>query len=90
MSNTAVIDYLIEMRTTIEEQRGFFILQLKEPTEIMVPRCKKIISDLTILLDNIDETLKAECIHTYVEDWVDITPERSQKITYCSTCHCTF
>ena len=49
MSNTAVIDYLIEMRTTIEEQRGFFILQLKEPTEIMVPRCKKIISDLTIL-----------------------------------------
>lgn len=90
MSNSAVIDYLIEMRTTIEEQRGFFILQLKEPTEIMVQRCKKIISDLTILLDNIDETLKAECIHTYVEDWVDITPERSQKITYCSTCHCTF
>ena len=90
MSNSVVIDYLIEMRTTIEEQRGFFILQLQETKETMVSKFQQIISDLTILLEHIDQTLKAECVHEYVEDWIDITPERSQKITYCSTCHCTF
>uniref|UniRef100_A0A6C0LCT0 Uncharacterized protein n=1 Tax=viral metagenome TaxID=1070528 RepID=A0A6C0LCT0_9ZZZZ len=90
MSNTPIIEHLIEMRTTIEEQRGFFILQLQETKETMVSKFQQIISDLTILLEHIDQTLKAECVHTYVEDWIDITPERSQKITYCSTCHCTF
>lgn len=87
MSNTAAIEHLIEMRTTIEEQKNFFVLHLKE---IMVSKFQQILADLTILLEHIDQTLKAECVHEYVEDWIDITPERSQKITYCSTCHCTF
>ena len=33
--------------------------------------------------------LKPECNHEYVTDTIDITPEKSQQITYCVFCEST-
>ena len=32
------------------------------------------------------KALKPECNHEYVTDTIDITPEKSQQITYCVFC----
>ena len=29
------------------------------------------------------------CIHDFVEDWIDIDPDRSQRIVYCRKCEMT-
>jgi hypothetical protein len=31
-----------------------------------------------------------ECVHEKVNDYIDISPELSQKITYCIKCETTF
>lgn len=35
------------------------------------------------------KSLKPECNHEYVTDTIDITPEKSQQITYCVFCEST-
>ena len=35
------------------------------------------------------KALKPECNHEYVTDTIDITPEKSQQITYCVFCEST-
>lgn len=88
--NTEVVNYLIEMRETIEQQKNFFIEYLEESNETTVRIFQKIIVDLEKTLEDIDKTLKAECCHIYESDWIDIDPDRSEKITYCKICNCTF
>ena len=38
------------------------------------------------LIDNCNNELDHLCCHNYVDDVIDITPERSQSITYCAIC----
>lgn len=33
---------------------------------------------------------KTECLHNIVDDYIDITPDRSMKIKYCDICMVTF
>ena len=89
-NNTNTVECLIEMRITIEKQLFFFRTCLKENQEQVVNRFQLIVLDFEHLLEDIDATLKAECKHIYEEDYVDITPDRSQKITFCSRCGCSF
>ena len=89
-SNTSTVECLIEIRDTIEKQLFFFRSCLKENQEQLVNRFQLIVLDFEHLLEDIDNTLKAECKHVYEEDYIDITPDRSQKITYCKKCHRTF
>jgi hypothetical protein len=37
----------------------------------------------------IDEQINRFCIHEWVNDLIDITPDRSQYITYCKICEVT-
>lgn len=39
---------------------------------------------------NIQETLNSMCEHMIVEDYIDISPEHSQKIKYCCLCEASF
>ena len=39
---------------------------------------------------SLENTLKNVCKHNYVEDYVDIDPDRGTSITYCSKCFQTF
>ena len=90
IENKTPVDCLIELRTKSEKQLFFFRNCLKETPQQNEPRFKMIISNFEQLLENIDNILKSECRHIYEEDYIDITPDRSQKITYCKICHCTF
>ena len=38
------------------------------------------------LIDNCNNELDQLCCHNYVDDVIDIAPERSQSITYCTIC----
>ena len=42
------------------------------------------------VLQSIEQKLKCECKHEYIEDYIDINPDMSKYITYCSICECTF
>ena len=88
--NSNTIECLIQIRKTVERQLNFFRSSLNETQEKNIPPFQKIDLDFQNLLENIDTTLKSECKHVYEEDYVDTTPDRSQKITYCKICYCTF
>lgn len=49
-----------------------------------------IISQIDELIKTIDIKIKAECRHEYVEDYIDVDVERSQRVCYCSKCWSTF
>uniref|UniRef100_A0A6C0D957 Uncharacterized protein n=1 Tax=viral metagenome TaxID=1070528 RepID=A0A6C0D957_9ZZZZ len=51
---------------------------------------KELINQMEDLIKQIDLKLKSECKHEYIEDFVDITPDKSQKICYCNKCWTTF
>ena len=36
-----------------------------------------------------DEKIRALCSHEFIDDYVDLSPECSQKISYCSICEST-
>lgn len=38
----------------------------------------------------IEETLNSMCDHMIVEDYIDISPDHSQKIKYCCLCETSF
>ena len=43
------------------------------------------------MIKYLDTILKNECRHEYVtSDYIDITPDKGQNITYCETCFSTF
>jgi hypothetical protein len=48
------------------------------------------LSKLSAFENKLDRKIKAECKHEYIEDDVDIDPDRSERITYCKKCMCTF
>lgn len=35
------------------------------------------------------DTCLKTCIHDFIEDWIDIDPDRSQRIVYCRICEIT-
>jgi|LakMenE18May11ns_1017448.scaffolds.fasta_scaffold9781312_2 hypothetical protein len=38
------------------------------------------------LIDNCNNELDHLCCHNFIDDVIDITPDRSQSITYCDIC----
>jgi hypothetical protein len=43
-------------------------------------------SDYNSILNSIETFLKNNCQHCLVGDYIDIDPDRSEYITYCSIC----
>ena len=50
----------------------------------------RIISQIDELIKTLDMKIKAECSHEYVEDYIDVDPEQSRRISYCSKCYSCF
>jgi hypothetical protein len=42
------------------------------------------------LTNIVEKRIKSECKHEYVEDYIDIDLERSQRICYCNKCYSCF
>lgn len=49
----------------------------------------KLIDDLESLKSYLEEKIQSICVHDWVEDLIDIDPDRSQYICYCSKCEIT-
>ena len=47
------------------------------------------ITKVTLLLENISNKIQNNCQHNFVNDEIDITPDKSICITYCSICEKT-
>ena len=88
--NNSSINYLIYMRNNIERNKLDFLFELENCGEQHVPKFQQLIANLNEILTNINSILRADCVHDYEEDYIDITPDHSQQITYCKTCNCTF
>lgn len=84
MSET--IQTLIDMRYDLEKYYNFFLSVLNDEESGI----KSVIDQLNELDKTIEKVLKAECKHEYEEDWIDVDPDTTQKITYCKVCNCTF
>jgi arginine decarboxylase-like protein len=52
-------------------------------------KCKKQINDVEYYIQRIEKEINNLCEHNYIEDDIDITPDISQKIKYCSICEHT-
>ena len=57
-------------------------------TEQIIEYEKKII-ELDLTIEHLNQFICHSCEHTFVEDVIDITPDRSQNITYCTICEYT-
>lgn len=43
-------------------------------------------NDFKEIYEKVCKYLNTHCNHLFVDDYIDITPEISKKITYCSLC----
>jgi hypothetical protein len=49
-----------------------------------------IVSRIESLTNIVEQRIKSGCKHEYVEDYIDVDPERSQRICYCNKCYSCF
>ena len=47
---------------------------------------KNLLSDINAVIDAHDEFIMKHCRHSFVYDMIDITPDHSKTICYCSKC----
>jgi hypothetical protein len=52
-------------------------------------KCKKQIDDIQYYIERIEKEMQNSCNHNFVDDEIDITPDNSKKIKYCSICEYT-
>ena len=92
MSIESSVDKLIELRKTVEDNAAYFSVLAEESVfqGADIYSLSEICNQIDLILKSIDKKLKATCSHEYVEDCIDIDSDRSQTITYCSICMCTF
>jgi len=74
------IDSLVQLRNTLISSKNF----------LLDSDYKGILGQIDTLIKTIDLKVKAGCKHEYVEDYIDIDVERSQRISYCRKCWSTF
>ena len=83
------VQLLIKMRKLIKEQL-FFPTQLsdvdKEIQQILCYLNLPTYENTNNYLQLVEEQIKNKCQHNYVTDDIDIDPEKSMKICYCSIC----
>ena len=86
------VQLLINLRKLFKEQLFFLNNNSEEIRAILVylEKLPKYENTSELYLENflkhIDEQIKNKCQHNYVTDDIDIDPEKSMKICYCSIC----
>jgi hypothetical protein len=79
------LEYIIETLDDID------YLTISEFSDICYPKNNKAfftekIKHFQDLINNCNNELDQLCCHNFIDDVIDITPERSQSITYCAIC----
>jgi hypothetical protein len=80
MNTDTSIESLVLLRHTLLSSKNF----------LLEPDYKVILGQIDTLIKTIDLKVKAGCKHEYVEDYIDVNVERSQRVCYCSKCWSTF
>lgn len=78
--NETEIDTLFDIRDTLLTSKNFLSKQ----------SCKEILAQMEKLLQTINQKMKADCKHEYVDDYIDIDPDVSKRVCYCNKCWSTF
>jgi hypothetical protein len=92
LSQELEVQLLINLRKLFKEQLFFLNNNSEEIKSILVyldnlPKYENITElYLENFLKHIDEQIKNKCQHNYVTDYIDIDPDNSMKICYCSIC----
>jgi hypothetical protein len=81
-----LVNELLKKRQTIQNSIDFFSCCDPLIEEVDAYFIGKQIRFLEGKLDTLNKKIERVCNHTYVEDWIDIDPDRSVKIKYCSIC----
>ena len=53
-------------------------------------RDNELVSRIENLTNIVEQKIKSGCKHEYVEDYIDVDPERSQRVCYCNKCYSCF
>jgi hypothetical protein len=85
-----IINIFEEIDESIKEEK----LQLKSDAILLNQSHNKLFfsfkkQDIQVLKNICDKKILEICNHTFIEDTIDITPDRSQNIRYCSICEYT-
>jgi hypothetical protein len=82
-----VLSYLNEIKVTYYEIRDDGVSDEYITDQITEYETK--ITELEVTIEHLSHFICNNCQHTFVEDVIDITPDRSQNITYCTICEYT-
>ena len=87
-----ILSYLNEIKLTysemeIKEENGNIITCDYIKNNIEETEDK--ICEIELTIKYLNELIFNNCEHTFVEDVIDITPDKSQNITYCTICEYT-
>jgi len=77
------IRQLTETKIFLQEKHIFFKHNCNNHDKVLTKKLLEIINHM-------DTRVRSECKHEYEEDYIDINPDRSEKISYCKICWCTF
>ena len=85
-----ILSYLNEIKLT------YYEIQIENSHDIndeyiteQINDYEKKISELELTIEQLNQIICDNCQHTFVEDVIDITPDRSQNIIYCTVCEYT-
>jgi hypothetical protein len=86
------VQLLINLRKLFKEQLFFLNNNSEEIRAILVylenlPQYEN--TSKENFLKHIDDQIKNKCQHNYVTDYIDIDPDNSTRIQYCSICEHT-
>jgi len=87
-----ILSYLNEIKLTycemeIKEENGNIITC--DYIQNNIEEIEHKIGEIELTIEYLNELIFNNCEHTFVEDVIDITPDRSQNITYCTICEYT-
>jgi hypothetical protein len=87
---TCILENLNEICNVYEEIFNNDIINNKSILKIShlkeIDLYKSQIISIEFLLENISNKIKNNCHHYFVDDLIDIDPEKSMHITYCTKC----
>ena len=79
-----ILSYLTEIMNSYEEMTIYSADYL-----IQYNKYKNEISDIKHSINSMNYSIRQLCEHEFIEDEIDLTPDRSMKIEYCIKCECT-
>ena len=80
------VQLLIKLKKMIKEQLFFSTQNNEEIQQILCYLDLPTYENTNNYLQLVEEQIKNKCQHNYVTDDIDIDPEKSMKICYCSIC----